>query len=209
MLPNRNYKSEEILAYELGYRFYPEKNFFLDIAGFYNNYHDLLDLETEDPFIDRNPFPRLVIPIRQKNEMFGHTYGTEISLKWKVTRRWKLSAGYTWLKLQLHSHLSTDRYKDRERSDPENQFHLRSYLNLPWNIEFDSALYYVDHIGRWDIPSYVRLDARLGWKPTKNMNVSIVLQNLLDDHHPEYDTEQGYVSTEVERSIYLKMTWQF
>jgi iron complex outermembrane receptor protein len=77
-------------------------------------------------------------------------------------------------------------------------------------MEFDSALYYVDHIGRKDIHSYVRLDARIGWKPNKNMDISFVLQNLLDDHHPEYTTQAlGLNNSEVTRSIYLKTTWLF
>ena len=141
--------------------------------------------------------------------MYGYTYGTEIAVTWKVRDDWKLVAGYTWLKLQLDSHLASDRYKGRESSDPENQCNLRSHLSLPGNLEFDSALYYVDRVSRWDIPSYLRLDARLGWQPTKDLGISLVMHNLLDDHHPEYDTEQGYISSQVKRSIYMKVAWYF
>ena len=81
---------------------------------------------------------------------------------------------------------------------------------MPCDMEFDSALYYVDHIGSKDIHSYVRFDARIGWKPNKKMDISLVLQNLLDDHHPEYTTRTlGLNSSEVTRSIYLKTTWIF
>jgi iron complex outermembrane receptor protein len=80
---------------------------------------------------------------------------------------------------------------------------------LPGNLEFDSALYYVDRVSRWDIPSYLRLDARLGWQPTKDVSISLVMHNLLDDHHPEYDTQQGYISSQVKRSIYVKVAWYF
>jgi len=126
-----------------------------------------------------------------------------------VADEWRLSAGYTWLKLQLDSHLATNRYRDREESDPENQFHLRSFLDLPGNLEFDTALYYVDRVSHWDIPSYLRLDARLGWHPREDLSLSLVMQNLLDDHHPEYDMEQGYVDSQVKRSVYMKLSWYF
>ena len=43
-----------------------------------------------------------------------------------------------------------------------------------------------------------------------NIDISIVLQNLLDDHHPEYRTKVlGLQQSEVTRSIYLKTTWWF
>lgn len=209
IFPNKDYDSEEVIAYELGYRFYPKGSFFVDMACFYNDYQDLLDLERGRIYFESHPLPRFIIPLRQENEMYGHTYGTEISLTWNATNDWRIITGYTWFQMRLDSHLETKRYKDRERSDPENQFHLRSYLNLPRSIEFDSALYYVDHIGRWDIPSYIRLDARLGWRPKENFSLIFAIQNWLDNHHPEYDTEQGYGGTEAERRFYVKMMWQF
>jgi iron complex outermembrane receptor protein len=209
VVPNRDYDSEEVSAFELGYRVRPADDLSIDIAGFYNDYDDLLDLERTRFFLEPALPPRLVIPQRQENDMYGHSYGTEIVVTWKVRGDWKLVAGYTWLKLELDSHLATDRYKQREGSDPENQFNLRSYLSLPGNLEFDSALYYVDRVARWDIPSYLRLDARLGWHPTKDLSISLVMHNLLDDHHPEYDTEQGYISSQVKRSIYMKVAWYF
>jgi iron complex outermembrane receptor protein len=207
--PNRNYKSEEVTAFELGYRVRPTDNLSFDIAGFYTDYDNLLDLNGDRLFLEGDLPPRLVLPLRQDNDMYGHSYGTEIAVTWQVTGDWKLVAGYTWLKLQLDSHLSTDRYRDREDSDPENQCNVRSYLSLPGNLEFDSALYYVDRVSRWDIPSYLRLDARLGWHPTKDVSISLVMHNLLDDHHPEYSTEQGFISSQVKRSIYMKVAWYF
>jgi outer membrane receptor protein involved in Fe transport len=56
----------------------------------------------------------------------------------------------------------------------------------------------------------VRLDARIGWQPTSGMRISLALQNLLDNRHPEYKTQvMGLRYSEVPRSIYLKTTWLF
>jgi iron complex outermembrane receptor protein len=210
VFPNRGYSSEEVNSFELGYRVRPGDYLSIDIAGFYTDYDDLLDFERGRLFLEGRLPLRLVWPVRrQENDMYGHTYGAEIAVTWKVRDDWKLLAGYTWLKLQLDSHLSTDSYRDREESDPQNQFNVRSYLSLPGNVEFDSALYYVDRVARWDIPSYIRLDARLGWQPAKDLSISLVMHNLLDDHHPEYDTDKGYISSQVKRSIYVKVAWYF
>jgi iron complex outermembrane receptor protein len=152
----------------------------------------------------------MVIPITQINAMHGHTYGTEIVFNYQVSQWWKLVASYTLLKMHLNSHIESDEPDTQEEGSPENQFQVHAFLTMPWNMEFDSALYYVDHIGSNDIPSYVRLDIRIGWEPTKKVNISLALQNLLDDHHPEYSTRVlGLKQSEVTRSIYVKTTWLF
>ena len=208
-LSNRDFDSEELTAYEFGYRSQLSDWFSIDLAAFYTDYHDVGDLEWGNPFFAPNP-ARIVLPRIQVNAIHGHTYGTEIALNCRVVNRWKLVASYTWMKLHLDSHVTGDATENLARKNPDNQFQIRSYLTMPCNMEFDSALYYVDHIGSKDIHSYVRLDARIGWKPNKKMDISLVLQNLLDDHHPEYTTRTlGLNSSEVTRSIYLKTTWLF
>jgi iron complex outermembrane receptor protein len=59
-----------------------------------------------------------------------------------------------------------------------------------------------------DVKSYTRLDLRLGWKPQKNFELSLVGQNLLDDQHKEHD---GFLEfdSETQRSFYAKATFRF
>jgi len=58
------------------------------------------------------------------------------------------------------------------------------------------------------VPSYFELDARLGWHLTKRVELSVVGQNLLHDHHPEYGFP-GATREEIARSVYGKIAWQF
>jgi iron complex outermembrane receptor protein len=115
--------------------------------------------------------------------------------------------------MQLHlDDTSTDIGKDVtvESSSPQNQGSLRSNLDLPYNLELDNSLNYVDHLGTGDISSYLRLDARLGWQPTESIDVSIGIRNLLDDDHAEFlGSSGGLIKTEIERSIFAKITWRF
>jgi iron complex outermembrane receptor protein len=83
-------------------------------------------------------------------------------------------------------------------------------MNLPHNVEFDSWLRFVDNLKTGNISSYIELDLRLGWRPFKRWDISLVGQNLLDKHHPEFQpsfivTQQ----TEIQRSVYGKITWNF
>jgi iron complex outermembrane recepter protein len=65
-------------------------------------------------------------------------------------------------------------------------------------------------VGGTGIPSYVTGDLRLAWRPAKNWEFALVGQNLLEAHHAEFSsTTIATERTEVERSVYGKLTWRF
>ncbi len=208
---NDDFESEEVTAYELGYRTQVANNLLLDFATFLNIYDNLMTHEVGSSRFETSP-PHTVLPRLMDNKMDGETYGTEIAAIWGVTPDWKLNAGYSFLQIQLHpDSSSTDTSTDstEENRSPHNQFHLRSYLDLSEDVELDLALNYVDSLSSIDVPSYLRLDARLGWHITKNMELSIAAQNLLDRRHPEFGGWGSTGVTEAERSYYIKLTWRF
>ena len=57
------------------------------------------------------------------------------------------------------------------------------------------------------MPAYTALDLRLGWRPRKNVEVSVGGQNLLDRRHPEFNA--AATRSEIERSIYAKVLWSY
>ena len=60
------------------------------------------------------------------------------------------------------------------------------------------------------VPAYTRLDARLGWHVREGVELSLGLQNLLDNRHPEFNgVDAGVIPSQVRRSIYGKVTWKF
>ena len=209
---NPDMESEELLAYEFGYRIQPVNQLKFDLTAFYNDYNDLRTLEPIRP----GPISPSIVG----NKLFGESYGTEISATAQVTSRWRLQGSYSYLDVRLHresgSHdISTE--ITTERSSPHHQFFIRSLVDLGWNVQFDSTLRYVDVLPavnsvpiRPKIPSYITLDVRLAWLPRKNLEIAIVGQNLLDDRHPEFaPTFIGTQQTEVERSIYGTVVWRF
>jgi iron complex outermembrane receptor protein len=157
--------------------------------------------------------PAPIGPSKAENKLFGETYGTEIAAKWQVCKGWRLEGSYSYLNIQVHREASSRDFTSEqmaEKSSPRNQFCIRSLLALPWNIQFDGALRYVDTLPGPQIPSYLTLDLRLAWSPCKNVEVAIVGQNLLDDRHPEFaPTFVGTQRTEVQRSFYGTVVWHF
>jgi len=204
------FESEEEIAYEAGYRTEPFKRLSLDLAAFYNDYTDLRSLQ-QNP---GNPTQFVL-----GNELRGDTYGVEASATWKVEDWWRVQPAYTLLHTDLRARPDGASPPDNtsvayvEGSSPQNQFSIRSSMDLPHDVTFDLALRYVDKLPTYQVGSYFELDARLGWQITKNLEVALVGQNLLHDHHaefgPSYINTQNGNKTEIPRSIYGTITWRF
>jgi len=197
---SRDFESEKVLAYELGYRLQPRPVATLEVATFYNVYRDL---RSQEPPANGAPFP-----LTLANGLNADTYGAELRLDTQVASWWRLFASYTY----LHKELRFDREsRDRtgglaEGDDPRAQYALRSYMDLGDRMEVDAWLRHVDRLPAPFIPAYTELSLHLGWHPSGRLELALVGQNLLHDRHAEFPTA---VPKEVERSVYGKATWRF
>jgi iron complex outermembrane recepter protein len=220
-IPNTGTDAEVLMAYELGYRIKASEKLNFDITAYYFDYDKLLTNnfgayfpDAPGPGTTLPPGALSTLPIFKDNSVEGEVYGLELSGQWQVLRNWRLSGSYTFADTQLHpfpgaSVGSTDFQEGFEaEGEPEHIFNIRSYLNLPHNLELDTFYYYVSENNSRSVPAYGRLDVRLGWQPVKNVDLSFVAQNLLDGSHPELN-EVLEVNSETQRSYYLKATLKF
>lgn len=214
LLGNPEEKSEHVVAYEAGYRAQPAGPFSIDVATFFNTYTDLATTEPGPPFLVVNPAPsHFVFPLVWGNKMHGTTDGIEVSSNWKVNDRWTLSPGYALLQMHLHTDPTsqdTTTLADTEGSSPRHQAQLRSHLNLPCHFIWDVSGYFVERLPDQQVPSYTRLDTQLSRQLGEGLELSLVGQNLLRDHHLESNDMLTSVNpTEVKRSAYAKIVWRF
>jgi iron complex outermembrane receptor protein len=210
LIGDPNLRSETLNAYELGYRIQPAPRISIDVATFYNVYDELHMLMAGPPRPELEPPPpHLLLPLNWENSGEGETTGAEVSVQWKPLDAWRLKAGYTWLQL----HLSPD--NPISRTSPQHQASLQSYLSLPWDLECNSAAYFVDEIealfgsGSVHIPAYVRLDVGLTWRPSASFEAGIWGYNLLDNHHAESTGLNTSLITEIPRGVLGKITLRF
>jgi outer membrane receptor for monomeric catechols len=145
--------------------------------------------------------------------MRGTTEGIETILNWKVTSRWSVSPGYALLKMHLHteaSSLDTTRPVQEEGSNPAHQAQIRSHVALSRGIGWDTSAYFTGRLAAQSVASYTRLDMQLTWRLTESGELSLVGQNLLRDHHVEFNDDLAAVDpSQVKRSVYAKLTWHF
>jgi iron complex outermembrane recepter protein len=202
-----DFKSESVVAYELGYRVQLDQQLSASVSSFFNHYNDIRSTTIT---------PTTLLPFFFANGLEGDTYGLEFTSNYQATETWSLHAGYTLLKEHLHVKPGQTDINDalNETADPQHQFSLRSSLNLPQHTEFDTALRWVDtlHINNGPVvgtvPSYFELDTHLAWHASDRLEFALVGQNLLHNRHPEY----GFPSPtrpEIERTAYGKFIWRY
>ena len=204
---------ENVLAYQLGQRGEFGKWLAFDLAMFYNHYTNRHTHEPGVPFFEDNPPPlHLVVPTVTKSNISGESHGLEAFTRLKITSFWNLSAGYTFFQVHLHQTPTSQDFstvEETEGGSPRNAFQFRSQMNLPHNLEFDNAVYFMGRLPGPQVPSYTRVDSRFGWQPTERLDISVGGQNLLDPRHFEFGNGGLNTATQVGRIVYGKFTWRF
>jgi iron complex outermembrane receptor protein len=214
LLGNRDFDSEKLLAYELGLRGQLNAQLSYDVATYRNEYEGLASLEFGNPFIDSQT-GQTVIPVINRNLTDAHSQGIETQLTYAPLASWRLIATYAYIDLQMEPHGDDlNRGAFLAGATPRNQFGLRSWWDLPRGIELDIQLRYLsdirhlpDIVDGSGIDGYSSLDVRLAWHPRPQLELAIVGQNLLDEHHVEFGTPEA--RGEIERSVYGKVAYGF
>ena len=201
--------SEALYAYELGYRAQATEQFSWDIAGFFNVYNQLLAGNAGAPIVIP---PYTFVPNVYANKYPAESYGVELATNWSISERWRLYVQYTYFQsFFYYPGLSAT----GSGGTPANQVYLMSSWDLRKDLTFDLMARYVDSLPGYNIPSYMTMDLRLAWRPTKHLEVAVVGQNLLQAYHWEYgfynffNAVNNAEATEVPRSVYGTVSWRY
>lgn len=201
------FESEKVLAYELGYRAQLGNNLVASIASFYNQYTDIRSASLT---------PVTFLPVFFENNIEGETYGIEININYQVTTWWQLRGGYTFLEEDLRVKSGEFDLNNalNETADPKHQVFLRSSMELGRGFEMDMGVRWIDELPTNNagsvvfVPSYAEMYLRLGWHPSDSLELSLVGQNLLHDHHQEFGVPSP-TQEEVGRNVFAKMQWRY
>lgn len=195
-------RSEELIAYELGYRAELSPTFSIDTTVYLNDYDHLATYEAGTPF---SVGIIQVNPVYTGNRGQGYVYGFETSATWKVLDELRLMGSYSFAEMYLwKSGSNTTSLESTEDQLPQHVLSLRSYWDVTPELRFDNMLYFVDQLGT--INGYMRYDSRLGWQVTPSLELSLTGYNLLQDQHPEFPALDP---SEIERSVIGRATWRF
>jgi iron complex outermembrane receptor protein len=198
---NMDFATEKVVAYEAGFRADLRRRVSVDAVAYTNVYDDLRSEE----------FPTAPgQPVVLANLMNARTWGTDLSGTVSPLAHWRLHASYTY----LHEAItfdpgSRDLTKGvNEYNDPSHLFKLRSNLDLPGQVEFDAFLRRVGRLPHPVVPAYAELDLRLGWRFAPSWDLSVIGQNLLHAHHPEFQLASP-AREEFQRGVAVRAQWHF
>ncbi len=115
IIGNKSLRAERLVSYELGYRALIHRRFYMDFAGFHNQYHDLIaqgPVTFIPPTIPPLPPGALLAQLQYANGIRGNTDGGEIGPDWQATSWWQIKAAYSYLHVHLENQTSF--------TDPQN-----------------------------------------------------------------------------------------
>ena len=209
---NKDFDSEELIAWELGYRFIGSDTLSFDLSLFFNDYDDLRSAESLG-FIS-TPLtapPAVGALITTTNGLSAKSYGLEMSVDWRPYEQWQVNLSYAYIDIRMHiKSSSNDAFPNStEGLSPENQFTVSSNYQVKNNLQFNLIGRYVDELPTNNTDAYFELDAGLEWQLKPRLTLSLVGRNLIDAEHRETsDTLFSTEQTQVQREFYLKVNWQ-
>lgn len=201
---NPQLDAEKLWAYEIGCRFQPTSRLNVEVNAFYNDYDDVGSVGAITQFIPGAPGVA-VMPFG--NYEYGYSWGGELTITFAATDKWRLIGGYSLLVTHNYSIVPMTDPQWAEDGAPRNQITLRSAYDFSSHWSLDIQARYVDAIR--SVPSYITADVQLRYRPTSNLELSLVGQNLFDRSHLEYRPDPLAVVAEVPRGFFGRLTWKF
>lgn len=195
---NRGTESEDLVAYEVGYREQVTEEIAFDMAAFFHDYNDVISVTGQPPTFE---LPEGLITAQAiGNAGLAQTYGFELSSSWQIAPWWRTTGSYSFVRLV-----------GVESNDPHNRLYLQSSWDVTEDVEFDAIFRYVDDVPNSVVGHYLTADLRVSWEPADGVEVFVVGRNLLDDSHPEFFTDPFVVSeaTQVRREVFAGINLRF
>lgn len=208
LLPNPDFRAEELIAYELGYRTQAAPNAYVTFSGFFNHLDHMLSTDLLATVVETSPTPRLILPVTFRNGIEGQSHGFEVTGDVRPLSWWRWTGHYSYARVQVSKKPgSADVSQERryENLVPRHQAYLHASVDLPGAVEIDWAVRYVSRLRLGPVPAYATSDVRLAWLPTPQFELAIVAQNLHERAHLEW---AGPPDIEVQRSAYVSLTWR-
>lgn len=213
VVPNHDLGSESVISAELGYRAQLGSQLSLDLAAYSSCYRDLRSARSIGLTPDfTGPVPFIRYDSTTSNSMSARASGIELALDWRATADWRLQGSYSHLRLKASR--NGDPANDgvaqaAEGNSPRQQLALRSSLDLAGNQQLDLRVKRVGERAAVGIPAYTELDVRYAWRSTRNLEFSLVGQNLLGSHLESNSDPLPSQPLKVPRGAYAKVRWQF
>ena len=191
-----NFDSEIANVAEIGYRANLGNRFSGSVTGYWHDFDRIRSLE---------PRPG---GLMFENKIEGRTTGIEAWAEYRPIDRWRLSAGL------VRQHVKFEREPDSRDTtgltaagnDPSGWWQLRSNFDV-----LQTSISTCEHgasarCRTRTCPAITAVDLRLAWRPLRQLEASLSVQNAFDPTHPEWGTAAN--RAEFERAFFFQLVWR-
>jgi iron complex outermembrane recepter protein len=199
---NDQFEAEVLIASEIGYRAQLRPQLSFDVTVFHHDYDDLRSQDAAPTF----PF----FPVTLGNTLEGESDGVELGVNVQPMPWWRSHVGYTWLNTQVRRQPGSRDVSGgtSEINDPHHLFNARTSFDLPHAVELDAIVRAVGALPNPAAPGFAELTLRAAWRPRPAVELSLIGQDLLHDHHPEVGGQPA-TRVEFERALRTAVTVSF
>jgi iron complex outermembrane receptor protein len=192
LLGGPDFRAEVAKVAELGWRAQAGPRVSYSVTAFHMDYDDVRTVR---------PVPGGSIVA---NDATGKVSGVEGWGTWHASPRARFSAGLVVQDVDVEVRPgATNLAPGSEGNDPSYWWKLRASLDLTAQHELDVLVRRYGARPSPQVPAYTSLDARLGWRAAKDVELSLALQNLLDRRHPEWGPAAN--RAEIERAAFVQV----
>ncbi|HEX4584132.1 MAG TPA: TonB-dependent receptor [Burkholderiaceae bacterium] len=200
-------RSEIANVYELGYRGQPTGSLSYSVTVFHADY-DHLHAQQIAPSGTFLLF---------SNQMQGNSTGIETWGTYQAAATWRLSAGLNALRERLTVRpgsvdiggVIAQQAIAQQGRDPTHTWTARSSFDLPYRTELDVMARRVSSLSdpAGPVPAYTAVDVRAGWKPWRELELSVTGRNLFSGGHPEITNTN--TQTRFGQDVFFKAACRF
>jgi iron complex outermembrane receptor protein len=209
---NKQFKSEDVIGYEAGYRALFGDRLYLDLSGFWNQYNRLQSFSAP---ITSTSGANSYITIEYENQISGSTTGFEIAPQIALAPWWHFDPSYSFVSANFSasgptSNISaTGSVSTYEKSTPKHMVFAQSKMDLPWRFQFDQIYRFVTGLPAQKVGAYQTMDLHLAKPLGCGFTVTAVGQGLFQPHHLEWGTgDPTQAPVGINRAGYFQLAWQ-
>ncbi len=197
---------ERLDAYELGWRWRPNTYLTFDLALFHHAYDDLIMQLAQAPRPAPGDPSVLVMPFVHMNAGKAQTQGAELSVEWRIASNYRLQGAAHYLDMDLPIATSA---LSAFTADPRYAWSLGGRWDVTERAQLDVLVRGVADNGRSVVKGYESLDVRAGWRATERLELSVALENVLDDEHSEFfDEVARSPGVALGRAAFARVHWR-
>jgi iron complex outermembrane receptor protein len=209
---NKQFRSEDVIAYEAGYRGLFSDRLFVDLSAFWNQYSRLQSFSA--PVVSTSG-GNTYETIQYQNQISGSTSGFEIAPQIGLARWWHFDSSYSFVNSNFSASgptsniSSTGSVSTYEKSTPRHIVFVQSKMDLPWRFQFDQMYRFVTALPAQKVGAYQTMDLHLAKPLGLGLTVTAVGQGLFQPHHLEWGTgDPTQPPVAINRAAYIQLAWQ-